>query len=83
MVKTNPLRVAVPPGVLTDTLPLAPLETMALMEVALLTVNEVAATPPNWTELAPVRLVPLITTVFPLVALVGLKLLMVGGDAEI
>ena len=82
-VYTKPLRIAVPPGVVTDTLPLAPLETMALMEVALFTMNEAASTPPNLTEVAPVRFVPVITTVAPLAALVGLKLLMVGGSAEI
>ena len=83
MVKTNPLRVAVPPGVVTETLPLAPAATTALMEVALFTINEAAATPPNLTELAPVRFVPVITTVAPLEALLGLNVVMVGAAAEI
>ena len=66
----------------TETLPLAPLATVALMEVALFTVKEAAATPPNLTELAPLKFVPVITTGVPLEALPGLKLLMVGTAAE-
>ncbi len=68
---------------MTETLPLAPLPTMALMEVALFTVKEAAATPPNLTELAPLKFVPVITTGPPLEELPGLKLLMVGAAAEI
>ena len=68
---------------MTETLPLAPAATTALMEVALFTANEAAATPPNLTELAPVRFVPVITTVAPLEALLGLNVVMVGAAAEI
>ena len=67
----------------TETLPLAPLATVALMEVALFTVKEAAATPPNRTAVAPLKFVPVITTAAPLEALLGLKLLMVGTAAEI
>ena len=39
----------------------------------------VAATPLNVTAVAPVKLVPLIVTLVPASALVGVKLVMVGG----
>ena len=50
--------VAVPPGAVTTTLPLAPVPTIAVILVALLTQNCLAATAPNVTEDAPVKLVP-------------------------
>ena len=56
--KVNPVLVAVPPGAVTTTLPLAPVPTIAVILVALLTQNCLAATPPNVTEDAPVKLVP-------------------------
>jgi len=40
--------------------------------------NEVAAVPPNDTAVAPVKLVPLIVTVAPVHAFVGVKLVTVG-----
>ena len=54
----NPARDAVPPGVVTSILPLAPVPTIAVIFVALLTQNDLAATPPKVTEEAPVKLVP-------------------------
>ena len=54
----NPARDAVPPGVVTSILPLAPVPTIAVIFVALLTQNDLAATPPKVTEDAPVKLVP-------------------------
>ena len=56
---------------------LAPAGTTAVIWVALFTVTEVAATPLNLTEVAPVKLVPVITTVVPAPPEVGVKLLMV------
>jgi hypothetical protein len=79
--KVNPLKVAVPAGVTTLTLPLAPLPTTATMVVALTTLNDLAAVPPKVTELAPAKLVPLIVTVWPFRAEVGVKDATVGGLA--
>lgn len=61
---------------LTD--PLEPLPTTALMVVALTTLKEVAAVPPKLTAVAPVKLVPVIVTVAPLAAEVGLIEAMFG-----
>ena len=55
LVYVNPARVAVPSGVVTLTLPLVPLATTAVTEVALTTLNEVAAVPPKLTAGAPVK----------------------------
>ena len=71
--------VAVPPGVVTRSGPVvAPEGTVAWITVAELTVY-VALTPPNVTDVAPVKLVPLIWTAVPTGPLVGAKLVMVGG----
>ena len=50
-----PLLVPVPLGVVTAMVPVAPLPTVAVMVVALTTVNEAAAVPPKVTALAPVK----------------------------
>jgi hypothetical protein len=47
--------------------------------VALTTVNEVAAVPPKLTAVAPVKFVPVIVTVCPVPAEIGLKDVIVGG----
>jgi len=65
--------------VVTDTLPEVAAPTTAVMLVAETTVKEVAAVPPKLTAVAPVKLVPVIVTVVLLPALVGLKLVIVGG----
>jgi hypothetical protein len=56
----------VPPGVVTvtSTVPV-PAGVVAMIAVALATVNELAAVPPNLTAVAPVRLVPVIVTLLP------------------
>ncbi len=54
---------AVPPGVVTDIIPLVPIATTAVILVALTTVKEVAAVPPKLTAVAPVKLVPVMVTV--------------------
>lgn len=59
----NPARVAVPPGVMTTMLPLVPVPTIAVIFVALLTQNDLAATPPKVTEDASVKFDPLRTTI--------------------
>lgn len=75
----KPAEVAVPEGVVTEMLPEVPLATTAVMLVALVTVNEVAAVPPKLTAVAPVKLVPVIVTVAPEPADVGVNDVMVGG----
>src|SRR5438309_8576365 len=73
------LLVAVPPGVVTLIGPLvAPLGTVAVIEVAGLTVKA-ALTPLKATALAPVKLVPLMLTLVPTGPLPGVKPLIVGG----
>ena len=74
----NPSSVAVPPGVVTLTVPEVPFATTAVMLVALTILNEVAAMPPKLTVVAPVKLVPVIVTVAPVAADSGVKEVMVG-----
>jgi uncharacterized MnhB-related membrane protein len=70
---------AVPPGVVTDIVPVAPFPTTAVMLVALTTVKEVAAVPPKLTAVAPVKSVPVMVTVSPVAADVGVNEAMVGA----
>ena len=77
--KVKPALVPVPFPVVTLTLPVAPAPTTAVIEVALTTVNELAATPPKLTAVAPVKFVPVKVTVCPVLADVGLKELIAGG----
>ena len=81
-INVNPESVAVPPGVVTLTLPLVPLATTAVMDVALTTLNEVAAVPPKLTAVAPVKLVPVIVTVVPLAADVGVNEVITGAGTN-
>jgi hypothetical protein len=74
----KPAKLVVPPGVVTLTLPDAPVPTTALIVVAFAKVNEDAATPPKLTAVAPVKLVPVIVTDVPLVPLTGVKEVIVG-----
>ena len=73
---------AVPPGVVTWIAPVvAPVGTVVLILVAEFTVKAGWAVRLNFTTVAPVKLVPLITTGVATAPLSGLKLLMVGsGD---
>ena len=69
-----------PLDVLTDMAPVvAPAGAVAVSCIEELTVKAVAATPLNQTELAPVRLEPLIITFVPTGPVVGDIPLMVGG----
>jgi hypothetical protein len=78
-IKTNPVLVTVPPGAVTDTTPDVPPATTAVMLVADATLNEVAAVPPKLTAVAPVKFVPVIVTMAPLGAVVGVKPVIVGA----
>ena len=51
----------------------APAGTVAVMLVLLTTLNVVADTPPNFTDVAPVKPVPVILTVEPTAPIVGVK----------
>ena len=74
-----PVDVTVPPGVVTDIVPVVPLPITAVILVALTTVNDVAAVPPKLTAVAPVKFVPVIVTVAPAPAVVGVKDEIVGA----
>ena len=74
----KPVKTAVPPGVVTCTVPFAPVPTVAFILVALTKVKLVAAVPPKLTAVAPVKFVPVIVTVAPDAAKVGVKDVMVG-----
>ena len=56
---------------------------VAVICVEELTVKVVADTPPNVTEVAPVRFVPVMTTLVPTGPLVGLKLVIVGEPTTV
>ena len=82
--KLKPALVPVPPGVVTETFPLAPpAATTAVICIADTTVKLAAGTPPTLTAVAPVKFAPLIVTVAPTAALVGVKLLIVGGKIKV
>jgi hypothetical protein len=76
--KVNPACEAVPPGVVTLTLPEAPAPTTAVMLVAETTVKDVAAVPPKLTEVAAVKLMPVTVTVAPAAPEVGAKEVIAG-----
>ena len=70
-INVKPESVAVPPGVVTLTLPDAPEATTAVILVEEFTTNDVAATPPNLTAVAPVSLLGY--SYAPVAPLVGVK----------
>ena len=74
----NPAKLAMPFGVVTVTLPLAPLSTVAAIVVSLITANDFAATPPKVTAVAPVKPVPLMVSIVLGQAAI-LKEVIVGG----
>ena len=62
-----------PPGVVTDTFPEAPLPTTAVIVVELTTVKEDAGTPPKLTAVTPVKFPPEMVMVAPLPDVTGEK----------
>ena len=75
-----PALVAVPPAFVTEIVPVvAPAGTVAVIDVAELTLKLVAEVPLNLTELVPPRFVPPIVTAEPTRPLVGVKPVIVGG----
>ena len=77
------LLVAVPPGVVTVMAPVAPLPTVALIDVALTTVKETAAVPPKATAVVPVKLAPVIVTTDPLPPIAGVNEAMLGAGMKV
>jgi hypothetical protein len=78
----EPRLVDVPDGVVTLMVPVvAPAGAVAVIWVSELTLK-VALTPLNFTDVAPVKLVPVIVTEVPGVPLVGLKLVMLGSTLK-
>ena len=81
--KVNPPRFAVPPAVVTLTVPFVPAPTLAIMLVAELTVNDCAAVPPKLTLVAPVKLLPVMVTWVPEPPMVGLKVVILGAATNV
>ena len=71
--KINPGNNALPPGVVTLTLPLVPVATAALIVLSSITEKEVAETPPKLTEVAPEKRLPLIVITVPADATMGFR----------
>ena len=80
--KVNPPRPPVPPGLVIETDPEVPAPTIAVMVVLLMILNEAAAEPPKFTEVAAEKLVPVMVTLVPDPAEVGEKEEIVGGASE-
>lgn len=78
-IKVKPTSESVPPGVITLTAPDAPLPTAAVIVLALTTVKDEAAVPPNLTTVAPVKLEPEMVIVVPVPAAVGENELTTGA----
>ena len=76
--KVNPARVPMPTAVVTVTLPLVPAATTAVMVSGLTTVNDVADVPPNFTDEELQKPVPVMVTVCPVAAVVGVNEVIVG-----
>ena len=74
--------VAVPPAVVTTTLPVVPVPTVTVIEVAVLLVI-VAAVPPIVTPVAPDKLVPVMVNELPTQPLVALKLVIDGATGVV
>lgn len=75
---------AVPPGVVTETFPVEPSPTTAVMLVAAeLTLNDLAAVPPKFTAVAPLKLVPVMVTEVPGWPEAGVNDLTVGAATKV
>lgn len=79
----NPVAVAVPPTVVTCTLPEAPPAPTCAVIVVIEFVRIIAGTPPKVTAVAPLRFVPVIVTVAPTAALVGENVAIVGAATKV
>jgi hypothetical protein len=77
--KVKPANDAVPPGVVRLTAPVEPVPTMATIDVADTTVNDVTGVPPNVMANVLSKFVPVILMSVPVAAVVGVKEVIVGG----
>ena len=80
---TKPVFVEDPPPVVTLTFPLVPVPTIAVIEVALTTVNDVAAVPPKLTDVTLVKFIPEMVMTVPLFAVVGVHEVIIGGAKKL
>jgi hypothetical protein len=78
-IKVNPVSDAVPPRVVRLTAPVAPVPTIATIDVEETAVNEVTGVPPNVIREVPVRFVPVMLMTAPAAAVTGAKLVIVGA----
>jgi hypothetical protein len=82
-IKVKPLAVAMPPIVVTETLPDGTSRKVAVILVGETMVKEVTGAPPMVTALAVEKLAPVIEIDWPIVALVGVKDEMVGESTNV
>ena len=82
-ISEKPPSVAVPPGVVTDTIPSAPAPTTAVIIVEDITVKLFAGIPPKLTADAPVRFNPVIVTVLPVPVAKGVKEIIDGAPIKV
>jgi hypothetical protein len=84
VVNVKPSARAVPRGVVTDTAPDAPVEeTVALICVGEFTTKLAAVTPPNCTWLVPVKFVPVMVMVVPVLPVVGVNPVIVAPPTAV
>ena len=76
----RPVLVAEPDGVVMVITPVAPVSTVAVIEVSLTTVKDAAAVPPKATAVAPLKSAPVIVTNVPVLPLVGENEVMLSVD---
>jgi hypothetical protein len=79
-VNVKPANVAVPPTVVTTTFPELPFATTAVIEVGEFTVKLNVLIPPKLTPVTPIKFVPVIVTDVPVVPIVGVNDVIVGGE---
>jgi hypothetical protein len=81
--KVNPSNEAVPPGVVKLTAPVAPVPTMAIIEVDETTVNDVTNVPPNMMVEVLLKLVPVMVIKAPAAAVLGANAVIVGAGMKV
>ena len=78
-INVNPSKLAIPPGATKLTAPVAPVPTIATMDVEETTVKTSTAVPPRLMAVVPEKFVPNIDITSPFPAAIGEKVVMVGG----
>jgi hypothetical protein len=81
LTNVKPARVPVPAFVVTSILPVAPAPTIALI-VSPDTINDAASVPPNFTDVVPIKLEPLIITGTPEAAESGANAVITGAGTK-